>query len=85
MNVSLSGIDFFTLLIQVDFIEMFLMVTIFRNSILCGLPNAAVFDFPVRPHTWVEKQKIQKQPSLIGGFQQIKKILSKICLSPYYY
>lgn len=86
MNVSLSGIDFYS----AD-------TGGFHRNVFDGkdiqklytqwFANAVVFDFPVRPHTWVgETDNSETTPSLIGDINSNREnIYQRYALAPYYY
>jgi alpha-glucosidase (family GH31 glycosyl hydrolase) len=85
-NVSLSGVDFYS----AD-------TGGFHRNVFDGsdinklytqwFANATVFDFPVRPHTWVgETPNSETAPSLIGDINSNREnILQRYSLAPYYY
>ena len=86
MNVSLSGIDFYSADTGGFHRNVFDGNNI-QKLYTMWFANAAVFDFPVRPHTWVgETENSETTPSLIGDFSANKEnIIQRYVLSPYYY
>ena len=85
-NVTLSGIDFYSS-----------DTGGFHRNVFDGsdinklytqwFADATLFDFPVRPHTWVgETSNSETTPSLIGDINSNREnILQRYSLAPYYY
>lgn len=86
MNVSLSGIDFYSADTGGFHRNVFDGTDIHRLYTM-WFANAAVFDFPVRPHTWVgETDNSETSPSLIGNLEANREnIIQRYKLFPYYY
>ncbi len=86
MHVSLSGIDFYSADTGGFHRNVFDGNNI-QKLYTMWFANAAVFDFPVRPHTWIgETENSETTPSLIGDFSSNKEnTIQRYVLSPYYY
>ncbi|WGL61256.1 glycoside hydrolase family 31 protein [Pigmentibacter sp. JX0631] len=86
MNVSLSGIDFYSADTG-GFHRNAFDGNDIQKLYTMWFANAAHFDFPIRPHTWMgETDNSETTPSLIGDFNSNKEnLLQRYSLSPYYY
>ncbi|KAB8027735.1 TIM-barrel domain-containing protein [Fluviispira multicolorata] len=86
MNVSLSGIDFYSADTGGFHRNTFDGSNIEKLYTL-WFANASVFDFPVRPHTVVgETNQSETAPSLIGDISSNRENLrQRYTLAPYYY
>lgn len=85
-NVSLSGIDFYSADTGGFHRESFDGSDI-NKLYTQWFSNATLFDFPVRPHTWVgEASNSETSPSLIGDINSNKEnLLQRYSLAKYYY
>ncbi|BBH51939.1 TIM-barrel domain-containing protein [Fluviispira sanaruensis] len=86
MNVSLSGIDFYSADTGGFHRNVFDGKDIGRLYTM-WFANATAFDFPVRPHTVVgETNNSETSPSLIGDITSNREnLLQRYALAPYYY